>query len=166
MTVTETEHPSGDSRFELIDKKLKRVRFGQDQLIEVLHDAQSVFGYLSPDVLVYVARQLQLPPSRVFGVATFYHLFTMEPQGEHSCTVCMGTACYVKGADEIVARVGDEFSIESGDTTDDGELTLTSARCLGSCGLAPVVLVDGEVLSHQSPDSTLEAVRARLGGGR
>jgi len=166
MTVTETEHPSGDSRFELIDKKLKRVRFSQDQLIEVLHDAQSVFGYLSPDVLVYVARQLQLPPSRVFGVATFYHLFTMEPQGEHSCTVCMGTACYVKGADEIVARVGDEFSIESGDTTDDGELTLTSARCLGSCGLAPVVLVDGEVLSHQSPDSTLEAVRARLGGGR
>jgi len=166
MTVTETEHPSGDSRFELIDKKLKRVRFGQDQLIEVLHDAQSVFGYLSPDVLVYVARQLQLPPSRVFGVATFYHLFTMEPQGDHSCTVCMGTACYVKGADEIVARIGDEFSIESGDTTEGGELTLTSARCLGSCGLAPVVLVDGEVLSHQSPDSTLEAVRARLGGGR
>jgi bidirectional [NiFe] hydrogenase diaphorase subunit len=166
VTGTETEHPSGDSRFELIDKKLKRVRFSQDQLIEVLHDAQSVFGYLSPDVLVYVARQLRLPPSRVFGVATFYHLFTLEPQGEHSCTVCMGTACYVKGADEIVTGVGEEFSIEAGGTTEDGQLTLTSARCLGSCGLAPVVLVDGDVLSHQSADSTIEAVRTRLAGGR
>jgi bidirectional [NiFe] hydrogenase diaphorase subunit len=166
MTVTSTEHPSGDGRFALLDKKLKRVRFQQDQLIEVLHDAQSVFGHLSPDVLVYVARQLRLPPSRVFGVATFYHLFNLEPQGEHSCTVCMGTACYVKGADEIVAQVGADFGIAAGETTADGRLTLTSARCLGSCGLAPVVLVDGEVLSHQSAETTLDAVRHRLGGER
>jgi len=164
MTITTTDHPSGDSRFELLDKKLKRVRFQQDQLIEILHDAQSVFGYLSEDVLFYVARSLGLPPSRVFGVATFYHLFNLEPTGEHSCTVCMGTACYVKGADEIVARVAEEYGIEPGGTTEDGRLTLTSARCIGSCGLAPVVLVDGEVLSHETPESTLAAIRETLGG--
>jgi len=164
MTVTTTEHPSGDSRFELLDKKLKRVRFEQDQLIEVLHDAQSVFGYLSEDVLIYVARQLGLPPSRVFGVATFYHLFNLEPTGEHSCTVCMGTACYVKGADRIVAEVAEAYGIEPGGTTEDGRFTVTSARCLGSCGLAPVVLLDGEVLSHEEPETTLEAVRGVLGG--
>ncbi len=166
MTVTTTEHPSGDARFELLDRKLKRVRFQQDQLIEILHDAQHVFGYLSIDVLVYVARQLELPLSRVFGVATFYHLFKLEPQGEHSCTVCMGTACYVKGADEIVARVAEAFGIADGETTGDGRLTLASARCLGSCGLAPVVLMDGEVLSHQGPESTLEAVRTTIGAER
>jgi bidirectional [NiFe] hydrogenase diaphorase subunit len=166
MTATTTEHPSGDTRFELLDKKLKRVRFQQDQLIEILHDAQSVFGYLSSDVLVYVARQLGLPPSRVFGVATFYHLFKLEPQGEHSCTVCMGTACYVKGADEIVAKVAGAYGIADGETTEDGQFTLSSARCLGSCGLAPVVLMDGEVLSHQSAESTLEAVGGILGGER
>jgi len=157
-------HPSGDARFELLDKKLKRVRYEPDQLIEVLHDAQHVFGYLSQDVLVYVARQLELPPSRVFGVATFYHLFNLEPQGEHSCTVCMGTACYVKGAADIVAAVGEAYGIADGVTTEDGKLTLASARCLGSCGLAPVVLLDGGVLGHETAASTLEAVRAKLEG--
>jgi bidirectional [NiFe] hydrogenase diaphorase subunit len=117
-------------------------------------------------VLVYVARQLRQPPSRVFGVATFYHLFNLEPQGEHNCTVCMGTACYVKGAGDIVTAVGEAYGIEDGKTTDDGALTLSSARCLGSCGLAPVVLLDGAVLSHEDPDSTLQAVRTKVGGER
>lgn len=168
MTATDTTaasgtaHPSGDARFELIDKKLKRVRFEPDQLIEVLHDAQHVFGHLSRDVLVYVARGLRLPPSRVFGVATFYHLFHLEPQGEHSATVCMGTACFVKGAGDIVAGVGAALGIGDGETTEDGKITLSSARCLGSCGLAPVVLIDGEVLGHEDTASTLEALRARI----
>jgi bidirectional [NiFe] hydrogenase diaphorase subunit len=163
--AAEEPHPSGDSRFGLLDKKLKRVRSQPDQLIEVLHVAQELFGYLSEDVLVYLARQFRLPPSRVFGVATFYHLFVLTPQGEHGCTVCMGTACYVKGADRIVEEVGAGFGIGPGATTADGRLTLATARCLGSCGLAPVVVLDGAVIGHATPASTLEAVAARLAAG-
>jgi bidirectional [NiFe] hydrogenase diaphorase subunit len=144
----------------VVDKHLKRVRHAQDQLIETLHVAQGVFGYLSDDVLIYVAHALRLPPSMVFGVATFYHLFDFEPAGEHSCSVCTGTACFVKGADDIVAAVGAAHDVAAGTTSDDGFLTLRTARCLGSCGLAPVVVYDGEVAGHQDPAGTLELIAA------
>lgn len=159
------DHPSGDNRFDLVDKHLKRGRYAQDQLIETLHVAQDVFGFLSEDVLTYVARALRLPPSMVYGVATFYELFTFEAPGDHSCTVCTGTACFVKGADDIVMGVSNQFGVPAGETAEDGSLTLKTARCLGSCSLAPVVVFDGEVLSHQSTESTLELVSANLGGG-
>jgi len=158
-------HPSGDNRFEFIDKHLKRGRYAQDQLIETLHVAQDVFGYLSEDILIYVAKALRLPPSMVFGVATFYELFSFDPPGDHSCTVCTGTACFVKGADDIVQKVSVEYDVPAGQTAEDGSLTLKTARCLGSCGLAPVVVFDGEVLSHQTAESTLELVAAAVGGG-
>lgn len=157
-----TEHPSGDPRFTLIDRTLKRFQFRQDALIEVLHTAQETFGFLEEDLLVYVAHQLKLPLSWVFGVATFYHFFSLEPQGEHSCIVCMGTACYVKRAAEIIASLRDEFGIEPGETTPDGKLSIGTARCLGSCGLAPVLVLDGEVLGRETPNSVLEKVRAQL----
>jgi len=152
-------HPSGDPRFKLIDRSLKRFNYQQDALIEVLHTAQESFGYLTEDLLIYVARQLKLPLSWVYGVATFYHFFSLKPQGEHNCIVCMGTACYVKQAAEIVAVLQTEFGIEPGHTTDDGQFSLATARCLGSCGLAPVVLVDGEVLGRETPEMTLERVQ-------
>ena len=158
------DHPSGDNRLELVDKHLKRGRYAQDQLIETLHVAQDVFGHLSEDILMYVARALRLPPSMVYGVATFYELFTFDPPGDHSCTVCTGTACFVKGADDIVQGVSAAFEVPAGQTAEDGSLTLKTARCLGSCGLAPVVVFDGEVLSHQSTESTLELVSAAVGG--
>lgn len=159
------DHPSGDNRFDLVDKQLKRGRYAQDQLIETLHVAQDVFGFLSEDVLIYVARALRLPPSMVYGVATFYQLFTFEPPGEHGCTVCTGTACFVKGADAIVQSVATAYEVPAGETSADGLLTLKTARCLGSCGLAPVVVFDGEVLGHQSSESTLELVASAVGGG-
>jgi len=159
------DHPSGDNRFDLVDKHLKRGRYAQDQLIETLHVAQDVFGFLSEDILVYVARALRLPPSMVYGVATFYQLFTFEPPGDHSCTVCTGTACFVKGADAIVQSVSDAYGVPAGQTAEDGSLTLKTARCLGSCGLAPVVVFDGAVLGHQSSESTVELVAAAVGGG-
>jgi len=159
-------HPSGDERFALVDKHLKRVRYAQDQLIETLHVAQDVFGYLSEDVLMYVARALLLPPSMVYGVATFYQLFTFEAPGEHACTVCTGTACFVKGADDIVRAVGDNYSVAAGATSADGQLTLKTARCLGSCGLAPVVVFDGTVHGHLDAAETLDLVgRAMSVGG-
>lgn len=159
-------HPSGDERFALLDKTLRRVRYAQDQLIEVLHVAQDVFGFLSEDVLLYVARALRLPPSRVYGVATFYHLFTFEPPGEHTCTVCTGTACFVKGADDIVATLQRTYRVGVGETTADGRFTLTTARCLGSCGLAPVAVLDGDIKGHLDADATLAVVAANLGESR
>jgi bidirectional [NiFe] hydrogenase diaphorase subunit len=160
---TETAgHPSGDARFELLDKSLRRARGAQDQLIELLHVAQDIFGYLSEDVLLYVAHDLKLPPSRVYGVATFYHLFTFEAPGEHSSTVCTGTACFVKGADDIVRALAAAHGVQPGATTQDGRLTLRTARCLGSCGLAPVMVLDGTVHGHQTTDTAATAVAGAL----
>jgi bidirectional [NiFe] hydrogenase diaphorase subunit len=156
------QHPSGDDRFAVIDKHLKRGRYAQDQLIETLHVAQDVFGYLDDGILIYVARALRLPPSMVYGVATFYQLFTFDPPGEHTCTVCTGTACFVKGANDIVAAVGAAYDVPAGETTADGMLTLKTARCLGSCGLAPVVLLDGEVRAREGADLILVAIETMV----
>ncbi|MFP4234797.1 MAG: bidirectional hydrogenase complex protein HoxE [Nitriliruptoraceae bacterium] len=155
-------HPSGDERFEMLDKALKRARYSQDQLIEILHTAQGVFGYLSEDVLVYVGRELRLPLSQVFGVATFYHLFTFDPPGDHGATICTGTACFVKGADSIVQALAQRFGVAVGETTEDRSFTLKTARCLGSCGLAPVVVIDGAVRGHLDADGVLAEVEERM----
>jgi bidirectional [NiFe] hydrogenase diaphorase subunit len=149
----------------LIDRTLKRFSFQQDALIEVLHTAQEAFGFLSDDLLIYVAHQLKLPLSWVYGVATFYHFFTLTPQGQHNCIVCMGTACYVKRAAEIVAALQQEFQVMAGETTRDGALSLSTARCLGSCGLAPVLVLDGEVMPRETPETTLVRVRRQLSNG-
>jgi bidirectional [NiFe] hydrogenase diaphorase subunit len=164
--AAETEHPSGDPRFKLVDRALKRLQYQQDALIEVLHTAQEAFGYLSEDLLIYTAHQLKLPLSWVYGVATFYHFFSLKPQGEHTCIVCMGTACYVKQAGEIVMKLQEEFGVEAGQTTPDGKLSLLTARCLGSCGLAPVLVMDGNVVGREMPESTLERVRTMVSGQR
>lgn len=165
-SIAEAGHPSGDTRFKAVDRALKRLHYQQDALIEVLHVAQEAFGYLDEDLLIYVARQLKLAPSWVFGVATFYHFFSLEPKGKHQCIVCMGTACYVKGAGEIVAHLEKEYGIKAGETTPDGEFTLTEARCLGSCGLAPILIVDEETLGKETPESTAIKVREMLAGAQ
>jgi bidirectional [NiFe] hydrogenase diaphorase subunit len=146
---------------QLLDKALKKCQYQQDALIEVLHTAQETFGHLDEEVLDYVSIQLKLPPSWVYGVATFYNFFSLEPPGDHICVVCMGTACYVKGAGEIVARIEQEFDLKAGTTTADNRLTLVSARCLGNCSLAPMLTLDGEVLGKQTPASTLAAIKEK-----
>src|SRR5271156_631318 len=137
---------------------MKRQQYQPDALIEVLHKAQELFGYLEPDLLLYVARGLKLPPSRVYGVATFYHLFTLKPQGVHTCVVCMGTACFVKGADGLLKAVEELAAIKSGETTSDKRLSLLTARCIGACGIAPTVVYDGVTAGHQ----TVADVRQRV----
>jgi bidirectional [NiFe] hydrogenase diaphorase subunit len=161
-TAVEADHPSGDPRFKLVDRALKRLQYQQDALIEVLHTAQEAFGYLSEDLLIYTAHQLKLPLSWVYGVATFYHFFSLKPQGEHSCIVCLGTACYVKRSSEIAAKLQEAYGIKAGQTTPDGKLSLSAARCLGSCGLAPVLVLDGTVTGRQTPETALEQVQAML----
>ncbi len=158
MTAS-NEHPSGDERYKAVDLAMKRFKYEKDALLEVLNTAQETFGFLSEELLIYVANQLQVPISQVYGVATFYHMFTFEPLGEHNCIVCMGTACHVKGAGEIVSTLEKEFKVSAGETTPDGLFSLTIARCLGSCGLAPVAVMDGVVSAKQTPDTLTRRVK-------
>jgi bidirectional [NiFe] hydrogenase diaphorase subunit len=151
-------HPSGDKRFRMLDATIKKHQHRQDALIEVLHSAQGLFGYLEDDVLYYIARALKLPPSRVYGVATFYHFFSLKPQGKHSCVLCMGTACYVKGADQLLKAAEQQTGVHAGETTADNAVSLLTARCLGACGIAPAVVFDGAVAGHQ----TVETMSSRL----
>jgi bidirectional [NiFe] hydrogenase diaphorase subunit len=153
------DHPSGDGRFKMLDATMKRHRFAADALIEVLHTAQELFGYLEPDLLYYVAHSLKLPPSRVYGVATFYHFFSFVPKGTHTCVVCTGTACHVKGARRLLAAIEASLGTMAGKTTPDGQISVMSARCLGVCALAPVVVYDGEVAGDQGPESALERMK-------
>lgn len=158
LTPQTPPHPSGDKRFKLLDVAIKRHQFRPDALIEVLHTAQELFGFLDHDVLLYVGRALRVPPSRVYGVATFYNFFSMKPPGKHTCVVCMGTACYVKGAGQILQALEDKHGIKAGETTPDGGVSLVTARCLGACGLAPAVVFDGEVAGKIGVEATLARV--------
>jgi bidirectional [NiFe] hydrogenase diaphorase subunit len=139
---------------------MKRHQYRPDALIEVLHVAQEVFGYLEEEVLTHVAHGLKLPLSKVYGVATFYHLFSLKPSGAHSCVVCMGTACYVKGSGQILDGLRTELGIEAGETTADGQVSLTVARCLGACGIAPAIVLDGAVLGKLEPAAAIAQVQA------
>lgn len=153
------EHPSGDKRFKVLDVTMKRNQNRPDALIEVLHKAQEVFGYLEEDVLLYVARRLKLPLSKVYGVATFYHLFSLKPSGDHTCIVCLGTACYVKGAGALLNSIEEYAHIHQGETTADGKMSLITARCIGACGLAPAAVFDGKVAGQQTPELVIEKVK-------
>jgi bidirectional [NiFe] hydrogenase diaphorase subunit len=152
-------HPSGDKRFKMLEAAIKRQHYQQSALIEILHAAQQLFGFLNLDLLYFVARQLKLPPSRVYGVATFYHLFTLKPHGVHTCVICRGTACYVKGGDDLIRAVEDAAHAKMGETTTDGQFSLLSARCLGACGIAPAVVLDDVVKGHLTPESLLTQLK-------
>lgn len=163
--ATARRHPSGDKRFKLLEVTMKRHHFRQDALIEVLHAAQGLFGYLEPDLFYFIAHHLKLPLSRVYGTATFYHFFTLKPKGEHTCVVCTGTACYVKGADALLEAVGREAHVKPGETTADGRLSLLTARCLGTCGIAPAVVQDGTVVGHVTAETLLDEIKGWLHDG-
>lgn len=160
-----TNHPSGDNRFRILEATMKRHQYQPEALIEVLHKAQELFGYLSLDLLLHIANSLKVPPSRVYGVATFYHFFSLAPQGEHTCVVCLGTACYVKGAARLLATIEQAAGISSGATTADNRLSLMTARCLGACGIAPAVVFDGAVAGNQTDDEVLERLKGWLDHG-
>src|SRR5208282_874724 len=153
------EHASGDKRFKILEAHMKKYQFRQDALIEVLHKAQELFGYLDDDLLIFIATKLKLPPSRVYGVATFYHFFTLKPQGRHTCVVCLGTACYVKGAEKILRSMEEQLHVKPGETTTDNNVSLLTARCIGACGIAPAVVYDGTVTPRQTPQSALDQVQ-------
>lgn len=154
-TTQEKTHPSGDNRFKLLDRVVTKHQSRGDALIEVLHAAQGIFGFLDNDLLIYVARGLKLPLSRVYGVATFYHFFSLKPKGAHTFVLCTGTACYVKGAGALQKAVEHRCGVRFGETTPDKQVSLVSARCVGSCGRAPVAVLDNEVAGKLTPETAV-----------
>ena len=145
--------PNQDKRWKLVDETMRRTGQHSRGLIETLHTVQEVFGYLDKEALRYVAESLRVPLSRAYGVATFYHYFTLKPAGRHSCSVCIGTSCHIKGSAELLATVKHELEIEPGGTTPKGEVSLVSERCIGPCGLGPVVVYDEEVSAEETPQA-------------
>ena len=116
-------------------------------LINILHEAQDIFGYLPQDLQLFISRKLEIPAAKVFGVVTFYSYFTMEPRGKHVINICMGTACFVKGADKILAEFKEQLKVKD-NMSEDGIFTIDTLRCVGACGLAPAVTVDGKVFGR------------------
>ena len=162
MVAQVMQHASGDKRFKILETHMKRQQYKADALIEVLHKAQELFGFLDNDLLRFIAYRLRLPPSRVYGVATFYHFFTLKPHGKHTCVICLGTACYVKGADRVIAAVEERTKIRPGETTPGKEVSLLVARCIGACGLAPAAVYDGVINARQTPESALQHINGWL----
>lgn len=121
-------------------------------LIEILHKAQNIFGYLPRDVQLFVARKLGIPGAEVFGVVSFYSYFTTKPRGKHTISVCLGTACFVRGSDKIIERLKEKLGIESNEITKDGLFTLKDVRCIGACGLAPVMMIDDKVYGRMKEE--------------
>ena len=148
--------PSEDKRWRIVQTTMRRHGFSPNALIETLHSAQAAFGYLDEASLRYVAQSLHVPLSRVYGVATFYNLFTLKPQGAHTCVVCLGTACYIKGGQQILTALERSTDIHRGETTADKQVSLMVARCLGTCGLAPAVVFDEQVVGQIAPGDAVE----------
>ena len=145
-------HPSGDQRFASLDQTLQHYNFEPTALIQVLHAAQHLFGYLAPDVLRYIATAMKLPLAHVYGVTTFYNFFSIVPRGKYQIMVCTGTTCHVRGAATVVERVGQQLGIKQGETTKDGLFSLQTARCIGACALAPAITIGDDVYGKLSPD--------------
>ena len=147
-----------EEKFNELETFIDGLKTTKGALVEILHKAQEIFGYLPRDVQLYVARKLGIPGAEVFGVVSFYSYFTTKPRGKHTISVCMGTACYVKGAQKVLDKLQEVLNIEVGDTTDDGKFTLEATRCLGACGLAPVMMINDQVYGRLTPDDIADII--------
>ena len=141
MTTTTLQ----DCQIETIKDICKSFGNKEGELINILHKTQGVFGYLPAEIQSVIAHELNLSEAKVYGVVTFYAFFTMKPKGKHKISVCMGTACYVRGAEKVVDEIKKELKIKVGDITPDGKFSLDCLRCVGACGLAPVMMVGEKV---------------------
>ncbi|MFZ4056665.1 MAG: NAD(P)H-dependent oxidoreductase subunit E [Ferruginibacter sp.] len=155
--------PTTDPRAKLLAARIKKENFRPDALIEILHAAQNAYGYLPMNVLKYIARALKIPPANVFSTVTFYHFFSLKSKGDHTCLVCTGTACYVKGAQQLLEEVEKEFGIKAGGVTPDNKFGLQVARCIGACGLAPAVVIDEEVQAKISAPDMIQKIHEKIG---
>ncbi|MBQ9196606.1 MAG: NADH-quinone oxidoreductase subunit NuoE [Clostridia bacterium] len=144
--------PDNKEKFEQLNQVIEELRDQPGALMPVMQRAQNIFGCVSLDVQKAIAEGLGVTLSEVYGVATFYSQFKLKPAGKYVISVCLGTACYVKGSQKVLDRLSEELKIPVGDTTDDGMFTLQATRCLGACGLAPVMTVNEEVYGRLVPE--------------
>jgi NADH-quinone oxidoreductase subunit E len=151
--MSKLPHPDIDEDMAVqIDDVIRTHRRSPGAVIPVLRKCQDIVGYLPVELIDYIAAGLNLPKSDVLGVATFYSLFSLTPKGRHTIRVCLGTACYVKGIKEVMGRIKQTYGIEPGETTEDRRFSMEAVRCLGACGLAPVVVVDQDTHGGVKPD--------------
>lgn len=144
--------------YEELEAYINQMETTKGALIEILHKAQNIFGYLSRDVQLFIARKLGIPGAEVYGVVSFYSYFTTKPRGKYTISCCMGTACFVRGADRIIERLKEILKIESNEVTEDGLFTLVDVRCIGACGLAPIVKVNDKVYGRVKEEELEEII--------
>jgi len=151
--------PAGDIDLEKLKPVLEKYSAVRGSLITILQNAQDIYGYLSLEVLRHIAKKTGVKPASVYGVATFYTQFRLNPVGKHVILLCQGTACHVNGSESILLALSEELKIDKGQTTDDGMFTLESVACLGCCSLAPVMMVDGETYGKLTPDKARQVIK-------
>lgn len=139
------------NEFKQLKEYIDSTRGSQGGLMQTLHKAQNIFGYLPIEVQKFISQEMDIPLAEIYGVATFYTQFSIEPKGKHKIGVCLGTACYVKGSQLVLDKLSKELGIKVGNTTEDNLFTLEATRCLGCCGLAPVMIIDDEVYGKIDP---------------
>ena len=154
-----------EKTIDLIKEICAKFNNEESELINVLHGVQGKLGYLPAEVQEVIALELNMSVAKVYGVVTFYSFFTMLPQGEHPISICMGTACYVRGSEQVLAEFKRQLNIEVGQTTEDGKFSINCLRCVGACGLAPVVLVGEKVYGRVSPQQDLNKIVAEYKDG-
>ena len=147
-----------EKKIEELKEVCKSFNNEKGELINILHKAQSLFGYLPAELQEIIARELKVSVAHVYGVVTFYSFFTMTPKGKHPISICLGTACFVRGADKVLEEFKKELQIQVGETTTDGKFSLSCLRCVGACGLAPVVMVGDKVFGRVSPEGVKEII--------
>lgn len=141
-----------DERAQKLQEVIEKYKSTRGALIPVLHEAQEIYGYLPMNVQKKISEGLNIPLSEIYGVVTFYTQFSLEPKGEYNIQVCMGTACYVKGSNEILDKLQEKLGIHVGSCTEDGRFSLEACRCIGACGLAPVIMINDEVYGRLVAD--------------
>ncbi|MFO8144823.1 MAG: NAD(P)H-dependent oxidoreductase subunit E [Candidatus Syntrophosphaera sp.] len=151
----------GTQQDNVLYEKLKKVisehKDTPNPLIEILRIAQEIFGYLPLEVQQFIAQEMNIPSSKIYGVVTFYNFFTMQPRGKYTINICMGTACYVKGAPRLIQMIEEELGVKLGETTSDGRFTISAVRCVGACSLAPVFVIGEDTFGRiESRDQVAE----------
>jgi NADH:ubiquinone oxidoreductase subunit E len=159
MEYVHPEHADvSEDMWQKVDAIIENHRERPGSIITVLRESQNAVGYLPIELMDYISEGMNLPRSDVFGVASFYALFSMTPKGKHTIKVCTGTACYVKGIKEVISRISTKYNVHEGCTTEDRCFSLETVRCLGACGLAPVLVIGEDVYGAASPDTVLDII--------
>jgi NADH-quinone oxidoreductase subunit E/NADP-reducing hydrogenase subunit HndA len=154
-------NPQDNALYARLKEVIEETRTMRNPLIEVLRQAQEIFGYLPIEVQEFIAEEMNIPASKIYGVVTFYNFFSMTPRGKYTINLCMGTACYVKGAPRLAQMMEEELGIKVGETTADGRFTLTAVRCVGACSLAPVFVIGEDTYGRVDTRDKMSAILKR-----